>query len=176
MATWLRDHAVAHSRGPEDLAAALKAHCRSSSIEPPAPDRIERIVRAATHAYEERFCQSIRDRLTLRTRARLDAPLHLPTPKVRLKVEKAVELSSSASAAINLLRDVPGRASVKSLRQEMIKLDLIRRLELPADRFNHTPTQELERYRQRVAVEASFEMRRHPEPQRLTWLAAFAYV
>jgi hypothetical protein len=75
MATWLRDHAVAHSRGPEDLAAALKAHCRSSSIEPPAPDRIERIVRAATHAYEECFCQSIRDRLTLRTRARLDALL-----------------------------------------------------------------------------------------------------
>jgi hypothetical protein len=36
--------------------------------------------------------------------------------------------------------------------------------------------QELERYRQRVAVKASFELRRHPEPLRLTWLAAFAYV
>ena len=58
----------------------------------------------------------------------------------------------------------------------MIKLDLIRRLELPPDLFDHTPIQELERYRQRVAVEASFELRRHPEPQRLTWLAAFAYV
>ena len=56
----------------------------------------------------------------------------------------------------------------------MIKLDLIRRLELPPDLFDHTPTQ-LERSRQRVAVEASFELRRHPEPQRLTWLA-FAYV
>jgi hypothetical protein len=37
----------------------------------------------------------------------------------------------------------PGRASVKSLRQEMIKLDLIRRLELPPDLFDHRPTQEL---------------------------------
>jgi len=54
---------VAHSHEPEQLAVALKIHCRSYSIEPPTPDRIERIVRAATHAYEERFCQNIRDRL-----------------------------------------------------------------------------------------------------------------
>ena len=83
---------------------------------------------------------------------------------------------SSARAVINLLRDDPGRASVKSLRQEMAKLDLIRQLDLPPDLFDHTSIQELERYRQRVAVEASFELRRHPEPMRLTWLAAFAYV
>jgi len=174
MTEWLRDHAVAHSRDPEHLAAALKMHCRSCSIEPPTPDRIERIVRAATHAYEERFCESIRARLTPSTRAWLEALLQPTDPES--KVEEVVELSPSASAAINLLRDDPGRASVKSLRQEMIKLDLIRRLELPADLFDHTPTQELERYRQRVAVEASFELRRHPEPLRLTWLAAFAYV
>jgi len=174
MTEWLRDHAVAHSRDPEHLAAALKMHCRSCSIEPPTPDRIERIVRAATHAYEERFCESIRARLTPSTRAWLEALLQPTDPES--KVEEVVELSPSASAAINLLRDDSGRASVKSLRQEMIKLDLIRRLELPADLFDHTPTQELERYRQRVAVEASFELRRHPEPLRLTWLAAFAYV
>jgi hypothetical protein len=40
-------------------------------------------------------------------------------------------------------------------------------LDLPPDLFDHTSIQELERYRQRVAVEASFELRRHPEPMRL---------
>jgi hypothetical protein len=155
-------------------AAALKVHCRNCSIEPPTPDRIERIVRAATHAYEELFCQSIRDRLPPGTRARLEALLQPQDPEI--EVDEAVELSPSASATINLLRDDPGRASVKSLHQEMTRLDLIRRLELPPDLFDHTPTQELERYRQRVAVEASFELRRHPEPLRLTWIAAFAYV
>ena len=172
MAAWLRDHAVAHSRDPEHLASALEVYCRSSSIEPPTPDRIDRIVRAATHAYEECFCLSIRDRLTLAPRARLEALLQPTDPES--KVEEADELP--ASAAINLLRDDPGRASVKSLRPEMAKLDLIRRLELPPDLLDHTPTQELERYRQRVAVEAAFELRRHPEPLRLTCLAAFAYL
>ena len=51
MVAWLPDHAVAHSHNPEHLAAKLKVHCRSCSIERPTPDRIERIVRAATHAY-----------------------------------------------------------------------------------------------------------------------------
>jgi len=36
MVAWLRDHAVAHSHDREHLTAALKVHCRSCSIEPPA--------------------------------------------------------------------------------------------------------------------------------------------
>ena len=174
MAAWLRDHAVAHSRDPDYLAGALKAHCRSSSIEPPRPERIDRIARAAARAYEDRFCETIRDRMMPVTHARLEALLQPVGSEI--EAEGMVELSSSARAVINLLRDDPGRASVKSLRQEMAKLDLIRQLDLPPDLFDHTSIQELERYRQRVAVEASFELRRHPEPMRLTWLAAFAYV
>ena len=174
MAAWLRGHAVAHNGDPQYLATALKAHCRSFSIEPPTPDRIDRIVRTATHAYENRFCESIRDRLPPVTRSRLEALLQPVDGEI--DAEETVELSSAARATINLLRDDPGRASVKSLRQEMAKLDLIRQLELPPDLFDHTSAQELERYRQRVAVEASFELRRHPEPMRFTWLAAFAYL
>ena len=174
MAAWLRDHAVAHRRDPDYLAGALKAHCRSSSIEPPRPERIDRIVRAAARAYEDRFCETIRDRMMPVTHARLEALLQPVGSEI--EAEGMVELSSSARAVINLLRDDPGRASVKSLRQEMAKLDLIRQLDLPPDLFDHTSIQELERYRQRVAVEASFELRRHPEPMRVTWLAAFAYV
>jgi len=37
--------------------------------------KVNRIVRTATHAYEDRFCESIRDRLTPVTRSRLEAPL-----------------------------------------------------------------------------------------------------
>jgi len=59
MVAWLRDHRVVHSGDPEHLAAALKVYSRSSSIEPPTPDRIDRIVHAATHAYEECFCQRL---------------------------------------------------------------------------------------------------------------------
>ena len=35
---------------------------------------------------------------------------------------------------------------------------------------------ELERYRRRVTAEAPYELRRHPEAARLTWLAAFVHL
>src|SRR6516164_4985494 len=44
------------------------------------------------------------------------------------------------SARCHLLRDDPGRASVKSLRQEMAKLDLIRQLDLPPDLLTTHPS------------------------------------
>lgn len=50
---WLRDHAVARTRDPVELAAEAEARCRALRIEPPTPDRIARIVRAAVRAYED---------------------------------------------------------------------------------------------------------------------------
>ena len=90
MAAWLRGHAVAHNGDPEYLATALKAHCRSFSIEPPTPDRIDCIVRTATHAYENRFCESIRDRLPPVTRSRLEALLQPVDGEI--DAEETVEL------------------------------------------------------------------------------------
>jgi hypothetical protein len=44
------------------------------------------------------------------------------------------------------------------MQEELAKLELIRRIDLPANLFDHTLPRELERYRRRVAVEAP------PEP------------
>ena len=83
-------------------------------------------------------------------------------------------MSGTAPAILLQLASDPGRPSLASVQDELAKLELIRRLELPADLFDHALPQELERYRQRVAIEAPYELRRHPEAARLTWLAAFA--
>src|SRR5512135_1337238 len=74
------------------------------------------------------------------------------------------------------LRGDPGRASLAGVQAEMAKLELVRGIGLPADLFAQVLPHELERYRQRVSVEAPHELRRHPQPARLTWLAAFAHL
>ncbi|MBV8613958.1 MAG: Tn3 family transposase, partial [Acetobacteraceae bacterium] len=74
------------------------------------------------------------------------------------------------------LRGGPGRASVASLRDELARLDAVRRLGLPDGLFAEWSPAELEACRQRVAVEAPYELRRHPEATRLAWLAAYAYL
>ena len=74
------------------------------------------------------------------------------------------------------LRSGPGRASVASLRDELARLDTVRRLGLTDGLFADWSPAELEACRQRVAVEAPFELRRHPEATRLAWLAAYAHL
>jgi Domain of unknown function (DUF4158) len=75
LGTWLRDHAVAQSRDHDRLTAEMEARCRVLRIEPPTPDRVERIVRGAVRAYEDRFAATIHGRLAPEVRARLDALL-----------------------------------------------------------------------------------------------------
>lgn len=77
LALWLRDHAVSESRDREHLTGALEVECRRRMIEPPAADRIDRVVRAAVRAYEERFYASICSRLSPPCRTRLDELLRL---------------------------------------------------------------------------------------------------
>jgi hypothetical protein len=166
---WLRDHAVADTRDICQLTALLEDRCRVLRIEPPAPDRVERIVRGALSAYDAWFCDTVHARLSATTRIRLDALL-------RPAATESQQADGTAAAQLMSLRSDPGGPSVNSLQTEMAKLDIIRKLELPTDLFEHVKPHEIERYRQRVAVEAPYELRRHAEPFRLTALAAFAHL
>ena len=150
----------------------FRSRCRELLIEPPSTDRADRIVRAAIYAHDERFCATILGRLTPTMRARLEALLR---PAGSKDEEPGPEVKE-APALLLQLRGDPGQPSLASVQDQLAKLELIQQLELPADLFDHTLPQELERYRQRVAIEAPYELRRHPEATRLTWLAAFTYL
>ncbi|HMB07030.1 MAG TPA: DUF4158 domain-containing protein, partial [Isosphaeraceae bacterium] len=72
---WLRGQAAEVGAVADHLTARLEARCREMLIEPPSTDRVDRIVRKAIHAYEERLYADIHARLPFATRARLDALL-----------------------------------------------------------------------------------------------------
>jgi hypothetical protein len=176
LTAWLCDRATSAGGVPEHLAALLDARCRELLIEPPTTDRADRIVRAAIYAHDERFCATILGRLTPTMRARLEALLRPAGSKDEEPGPEVKEAPGTAPALLLQLRGDPGQPSLASVQDQLAKLELIQQLELPADLFDHTLPQELERYRQRVAIEAPYELRRHPEATRLTWLAAFAYL
>lgn len=171
---WLRDQAATVGTVPDHLVARLEARCRELAIEPPSADRVERIVRAAIRAHEERLYTRIRDRLTPETRARLEALLQ---PESDAGSGAGGDGQPGAAPALLLqLRGDPGRPSLAGVQAELVRLELVRRVGLPADLLDQVLPQELERYRRRVAVEAPHELRRHPEAARLTWLAAFVHL
>jgi hypothetical protein len=168
LAGWLRDHVAAESGGQiETLIERLESRCRELSIEPPAADRVERIVRTAQHAHEERFHADIYAQLSPAVRGRLDE---------LLGSAEGESVTGSAPAALLTLRGDPRHPSLASMQEELAKLELIRRVALPADLFNCASPRDLERCRRRVAVEAPYELRRHSDSARITWLAAFVYL
>jgi len=176
LGTWLRDNAIARTRDPVELAADAEARCRALCIEPPTPDRIARIVRTAVRAYEDGRTATAHARLTPAMRVSLDALLQPAGPERTSDAEDGAMPDERVDAPLIHLRAGPGRASVASLRDELARLGTIRQLGLPADLFIDWSQQELEAGRQRVAVEAPHELRRHPEATRHVWLAAYAHL
>lgn len=107
---WLRDQAATVGTVPDHLVARLEARCRELAIEPPAADRVARIVRAAIHAHEERLYARIRYRLTPEPRARLEALLQ---PESDAGSGSDGDGQPGAAPALLLrLRGDPGRPSL----------------------------------------------------------------
>ena len=171
---WLRSQVAAVGAVPDQLVALLQNRCRELGLEPPAADRVDRIVRAAIHAHDEQFCAGILGRLTPATRERLEALLRRagnqsegPPPD---------QASGMMPALLLWLRGDPGKPSLASVQDALAKLELIRDIGLPVELFDGVLPHELERYRRRVTAEAPYELRRHPQAARLTWLAAFGHL
>jgi TnpA family transposase len=175
---WLRDHVAAEVGGElEPMLERLEVRCRELAIEPPTPERMERIARSALRAHEDRFHTSVHERLPPATRKRLDALLRPEQTDTEADVVGDQEAATDRTPTLLVkLRDDPGRPSLASLQDALAKLELLRGIDLPAGLFDGVSSRDLERSRQRVSVEVPRDLRRHPEPARLTWLAAFVHL
>ena len=168
LARWLEGQVSALEHRPDRLLVAARERCRSLSIEPPSPDRLDRLVRSVVHRHEEAWCDGLLVRLPAATPAALDALLKAP--------HSDATGGKDNRAPLLALRSGAGHASLQSVGEEADKLACIRALALPADLFADLPSKVLLAYRRRVAAEELHEMRRHPTAIRLTLLAAFCQV
>ena len=130
LSVWLRDAVAPRTRDMDELATEAEARCRALRVEPPSPERVARIVRAAVRAHDERRYAAVHARLSAEIRARLDALLQAASPETADAAGAETDPETQAAPLIHL-RSGPGRASVASLRDELARLDLVRRLELP---------------------------------------------
>jgi TnpA family transposase len=169
LTAWLLETILPQQRQPEVLTIALYDRCREQRLEPPAPERVERLIRAALHAADERFFAATLAKLPVTTRTGLDALLQT----TRVEEEPAGE--RLGRSPFQELKQGAGALKVDSLLNELDKLQQIEALALPADLFADTAPKVLESYRQRVAVEDLHEIQRHPDPVRYTLVAVFCW-
>lgn len=172
LTAWLQTQLLAYELKIESLKLAAKQHLRALKIEPPTPERLERLVRSAIRSFEEEFCQNIASQLSLPIRQRLDALL---TASRDEPIEGDNQTVVTASLLAQLKTD-PGRLGLDSLQKEAAKLEQLRQLELPEQLSGQVGAKVLETYKQRVAVEAPSQLRRHPDHKRYTLLAAFCWL
>jgi len=168
---WLDSQVLALERRPDRLLAAAREWCRSQKLEPPSPERLERLVRSVLHRHEDAFCAALLTRLPPKAAVGLDALLRPPVPG-----EAGGDADEARPPPLVALRNGTGQASLQSVGEEAAKLACIRAVALPAGLFDGVPSRVLLAYRRRVGAEELHELRRHPDPIRLTLLAAFCHV
>src|SRR5512135_320392 len=166
---WLKLEILPQDPHLERASLALSGHLKARRIEVPPPAHARRLAEEALAELHREISSSIVAKLPDSTRRRLDALL-IPTPAS----DDASE--PTETAPIHKLRADPGQTSVESILEEISKLVLLRSIELPADLFSGYSNRFLAAFRQRVFVSETFELKRHPEPLRLTLLSAFTYL
>jgi hypothetical protein len=170
--TWLGDQVLPTTVRLDAVLAAAYERLRDLRIEPPTRDRLDRLVRSALHAFEHHVCTEVWQRLSPSTRTALEKLL---VPEIREPPDPNSDEASTAGgrALLHELRADAGRATLENLFREIAKLERIRAIALPPDLFTMFAPKVVQVYRDRAAVEAPYELRRHPEPLRLTLLSAF---
>jgi hypothetical protein len=113
--------------------------------------RLDRLLGSARAAHDDRTFRTVGERLDAETRRHLDALL----------------TDDGRGATFSRLQSDPGRVGLESLLTEIGKLEIVRALRLPADILKQHHPELIKRFRRRVATEAAWELRRHPDYIRL---------
>ncbi|MBV8576748.1 MAG: DUF4158 domain-containing protein, partial [Acetobacteraceae bacterium] len=153
--SWLSDELLPGEPEPSALDGEVSGWFARERVSRPGVYRLDRILRSARAAHDDAALQCVADRLNAGMRERLDALL-----------ADAGEGTGFARLAAD-----PGRVGLESLLAEIGKLDLLRSLALPPDLLRSIHPEQIKRFRRRAAIEAAWELRRHPDRIRLPLLA-----
>jgi hypothetical protein len=171
--TWRCDQVLCTTPRVDPVREAFYQHCRENRLEPPTPERTERLLRSAFHPFEPQVSEQVFRQLLPATRQTLDA--WWAADEAPVDAAQPAESSRADHAVLHELRADPGRASLENLLRAITNLERVRDLDLPLTLLSHLGPKVLQTYRQRVAVEAPYELRRHPEALRMSLLAVFCH-
>lgn len=173
MTEWLSKQVFYNDADIENLKEEAYKRFRELHIEPPTPERLDRITRSALYIYENKFFQETFDKLSEETITKIDDLIS----ELTIYEESDFDYNGE-SDSINFsdLRSDPGRIGLESVFREILKLKTIQQLKLPENLFSNMPQKIIKKYKQRAVSEDIRELRRHPETVRYTLLSAFFWL
>ncbi|MFJ2868221.1 Tn3 family transposase [Kitasatospora sp. NPDC087314] len=174
LTAWLAGNVAHAERNADRVREELLKRCREEFIEPPAPDRITRMVRSALHTVEETWFTTVFARLPDPVRERVLA-LVATAPEAAEDADGAEpgdQESQDEESVLALVKAMPGNVSLESMLREIRKLTAIRAIGLPAGLFADVAPKVLTGWRQRAVVESPSHLRRRSPESAVTLLAA----
>ena len=178
-AEWLAVNVCEKERQVGQVREELLAHLKDERIEPPARDRVRRIIGTALRQAEQAL--RIASRIPADAVARMLALIARaadPGEEEAARGEAGTLFGAAEVTGVDVfaaIRDEPGNVSVKTIGQETFKLGAIRAVGLPDDLFADVAPKVLASWRARVAAEAPSHLRSHPHEVMVTLLAAYLY-
>lgn len=169
---WLCKYALYYDHSIEHIKNQLFGRFRELCIEPPTPDRIDRIIHSAINTYETKFFNETYQKLSQSSRESMDILIDSPIDADDYLFDEVDE----SIVTFSMLRADPGKPSLESVFNEISKLRTINQIGLPLDLFNEIPPKVIQKYKQRAISEDIYELRRHPEHIRYTLLASFFWL
>ena len=154
---WLAEEALPREPNSAALEEQVCTWFARRRITQPGPYRLDRLVASTRAAHDERAFRTVAERLDAETRHRLDALL----------------ADDGTGSGFSSLQADPGRVGLESLFAEIGKLEIVRALKLPPGILKQHHPELIKRFRRRVATEAVWELRRHPEHIRLPLLVFY---
>ena len=145
------------------------SNARTVIIEPPSPNRVERIIRSGLHQGEIQLADRIASRLPVEARMRLDRLMEAQV-EIRSEEDSAILVSRSA---LQHLREASGSARLETILEQIDRLETIRHIGIPDDLFAAVPLPLAENWKRRISTEELHEVKRHPETIRHILLSAF---
>lgn len=168
LARWLAAGPAQEERRYELARDMLLAELRARSIEPPTPDRVERIVRSGLHRAEKILVSRISGRLPSGVRSRLLALVSAGSDDGG---------SDADPGLLALIKASPGNVSLASMLTEISRLEAVRAIGLPDGLFADIAPKVVASWRARAAVESPSHLRdpRSDPDMTVTLLAALVY-
>jgi TnpA family transposase len=168
---WLAAHVANAERDRDKVRSELLRRCRAEQIEPPAPDRVTRIVQSALYKAEQAWFTVIASRI---------AAAGVTGSVIALVGADDGELSDTGGtddedeeddgvvgddeedqdSVLALVKSVPGNVSLNSMLAEVRKLQAARAVGLPRGLFADVAPKVVSGWRTRAAVESPSHLRR----------------
>ena len=115
--TWLRQAILPSEQNPPHLLEVVLDWCREHRIEPPTPQRLERLIRSALHRHESALFDTITRQLPPRTRAHFDRLIE--PVESELPTEEACDDPAIVATVFSQLKTDPGPVGVASVLTEL---------------------------------------------------------